>query len=157
MKKVMVLFPFIGVCFKTVWKTFRRQGNVKGNKLEREKLWKISSRKQVYAFVLKMQKPTQIAYSCSNKVSHNEQFKINVGILEYSFTMSGRYNSLEKAFILSQQSITCSKLTIETLETNGVVLVFLLLTLNILTPCSSVSIVNFKQVHCGWEVSFFAL
>ena len=30
------------------------------------------------------------------------------------------------------------------------VLVSLLLTLNIITPCSSVSIVNFEQVTAGW-------
>ena len=30
-------------------------------------------------------------------------------------------------------------------------LLSLLLTLNIFTPCSSVSIVNFEQVNTGWE------
>ena len=29
--------------------------------------------------------------------------------------------------------------------------VFLLLTLNIFTPCTSVSIVNFEQVNAGWD------
>ena len=38
----------------------------------------------------------------------------------------------------------------DTRTTPGVVLVSLLLTLNIFTPCSSVSIVNFKQVKAGW-------
>ena len=33
----------------------------------------------------------------------------------------------------------------------GVVLVSLLLTLNIFTPCSIVSIVNFEQVNAGWD------
>ena len=35
----------------------------------------------------------------------------------------------------------------------GVVLVSLLLTLNIFTPCSTVSIINFEQVNAGWEIS----
>ena len=34
---------------------------------------------------------------------------------------------------------------------NGLVLVSLLLTLNIFTPCSSVSIVKFEQVNAGWD------
>ena len=40
----------------------------------------------------------------------------------------------------SQPAITCSKLTIESLE-QGVKYV----------PCSSVSIVNFEQVNAGWD------
>ena len=36
-------------------------------------------------------------------------------------------------------------------DTNGVVLVSLLLTLNIFQPCSSVSIVNFELVNADWE------
>ena len=39
----------------------------------------------------------------------------------------------------------CSKLTI-----NTPVLASLLLTLNVFTPCSSVSIVNLEQVNAGW-------
>ena len=35
-------------------------------------------------------------------------------------------------------------------ETRDVVLVSLLLTLNIVTPCSSVSIVNFEKVNADW-------
>ena len=38
--------------------------------------------------------------------------------------------------------VACSKLTIETLE-QGV------------TPCSSVSIVNFEQVNAGWDIYDF--
>ena len=44
----------------------------------------------------------------------------------------------------------CSKLTIHQNDDNGVILVSLLLTLNIFTPCSSVSIVNFQHVIAGW-------
>ena len=58
-----------------------------------------------------------------------------------------------------QWALTCSKLTIETVEQGvkyvqsqgvkhvGVVLVSLLLTLNIFHTCFSVSIVNFEQVN----------
>ena len=47
----------------------------------------------------------------------------------------------------------CSKLTIKTPErrdVTGVVLVFLLLTLNIFHTFSSVSIVDFKKVNISW-------
>ena len=44
----------------------------------------------------------------------------------------------------TQLAITCSKLTIETLE-EGVKYVQ-----RYFTPCSSVSIVNFEQVNAGW-------
>ena len=44
---------------------------------------------------------------------------------------------------VSQPAITCSKLTIETIE-QGVKHV------QSLTPCASVSIVNFEQVIAGW-------
>ena len=66
------------------------------------------------------------------------------------------FSFLRILLYLSQPAITCSKLTIETLEqgvkyTNGVVLVSLLLTLNIFHTFSSVSIVNFEQVNAGWD------
>ena len=44
---------------------------------------------------------------------------------------------------LSQSAVTCSKLTLETLE-HGV---------KYFTPCSSVFIVNFEQVNADWVVS----
>ena len=40
------------------------------------------------------------------------------------------------------------------IKTPGVVKVSLLLTLNIFTPCSSVSIVNFEQVNAGLQWAF---
>ena len=46
-----------------------------------------------------------------------------------------------------QSAITCSKLTIETLD-QGVKYVKLTTSF---TSCSSVSIVNFEQVNSGWE------
>ena len=39
-------------------------------------------------------------------------------------------------------------------DVNGVVLVSLSLTLNIFTPSSSVSIVNFEHVITGWDTMF---
>ena len=49
----------------------------------------------------------------------------------------------------SQAAFPCSKLTIETLlDAIGVFMVSLLLTLNIFTPCFSISIVSFLYV--GW-------
>ena len=39
-------------------------------------------------------------------------------------------------------------------DVNGVVLVSLSLTLNIFTPSSSVSIVNFEHVIAGWDTMF---
>ena len=44
-------------------------------------------------------------------------------------------SSISTLVFLSQSAITCSKLTIETLD---------------FTPCSYVSIVNFEQVNAGW-------
>ena len=41
----------------------------------------------------------------------------------------------------------------DTRTTPGIILVSLLLTLNIFSPCSSVSIVNFKHVTAGWVFS----
>ena len=63
-----------------------------------------------------------------------------------------------KLEIITQQMLTCSKSTIETLEksvkyVNDVVLVFLLLTLNIIHTFSSVSIIEFEQVNVSWEVT----
>ena len=46
-----------------------------------------------------------------------------------------------------QSAITCSKLTVETLD-QGVKYVKLTTSF---TSCSSVSIVNFEQVNSGWE------
>ena len=43
----------------------------------------------------------------------------------------------------SQPAIACSKLTIETLE-QGV---------KHLTPCSSVSVVNFEQLNASWGIA----
>ena len=50
----------------------------------------------------------------------------------------------------------CSKLTDnkDTNDANDVVPVSLLLTLNIFTPCSSVSIINFEHVVVSWENCF---
>ena len=60
------------------------------------------------------------------------------------------------------RQLTCSKLTIETLEqgvkyANGVVVVPLLLTLNIFHTCSSVSIVTFEHVNADWDHSIATL
>ena len=54
-------------------------------------------------------------------------------------------NNLAKSnvSVLSQPAITCSKLTIETLE-QGVKFV---------QSCCSVSIVNFEQVNAGWDLA----
>ena len=50
------------------------------------------------------------------------------------------------------RSQICSELTIKT-PNDAIIgaLVFLLLTLNIFTPWSSVSIVNFEHVIAGWD------
>ena len=58
----------------------------------------------------------------------------------------------------TQLTFTCSKSTIETLETgvnyvDHVLLVFLLLTLNIFrTPFSSIPILHFEQINVSWVV-----
>ena len=39
----------------------------------------------------------------------------------------------------------------------GIVLVSFLLTLNIFTPCSSVSIANFEHVIASWATDFYSL
>ena len=59
--------------------------------------------------------------------------KFSIKILDQSF------NILVKSSISTQPAITGSKLKIE-----------ILLTLTYFTPCSSVSIVNLKQVNAGW-------
>ena len=46
-----------------------------------------------------------------------------------------------------QSAITCSKLTVETLDQGAK---YVKLTTSF-TSCSSVSIVNFEQVNSGWE------
>ena len=77
---------------------------------------------------------------------------------------------LNTSLLINQLTLTCSKSTMETLEkvakyvqsltikTPGnvidVVQVFLLITLKIFTPFSSVSIVDFEQVNVSW-VKFF--
>ena len=77
---------------------------------------------------------------------------------------------LNTSLLINQLTSTCSKSTMETLEkvakyvqsltikTPGnvidVVQVFLLITLKIFTPFSSVSIVDFEQVNVSW-VKFF--
>ena len=91
--------------------------------------------------------------------------------------MESKYKIHMFFLILSQQSFTCSKSTLETLEKgvkyvqvnkkkkqerfHDVVLVFLLLTLlfwylycwllTLFTPFSSVSIINFEQVKICWD------
>ena len=42
-------------------------------------------------------------------------------------------------------------------QTNDVVLVSVLLTLNIFTPYSGVSIVNFEQVNACWDIALKVL
>ena len=49
---------------------------------------------------------------------------------------------------MTQSAFTCSKLTTEILE-QGVKYAQ--------SPCSSVSIVNFKQVNAGWEDATFPI
>ena len=69
------------------------------------------------------------------------------------------YHSQFNIVIATQPAITCSKLTIETIEHQkaiGIVLMSLLLILNIFMSCSSISIINFEQVNSGWTLLGFS-
>ena len=54
---------------------------------------------------------------------------------------------------IDQPTVTCSKLTIETLEQGRHSGVFIV-NFEHFTSCSSVSVVNFEHVIAGWETSF---